>query len=384
LALDRSQLSDQSIYRFPTVETLASYIEQVKKGSAPIAPPPKHSILVTLKKGADGSLPPFFVIASAGGTLGAYAKLAARLKTKRDVIGVRDPFVWAERDPTMGFQDWVTLYMEAIRERQPRGPYYLGAYSSAASFGYEIALRLRQAGHEVALIALIDPLAIDCKTRRSFGYWALEAMFRRRAFKRAVLVAGWLRLAIPGTSRGSDRSVRDNNMALTREQFLERAAECTRNRNYISGFSALLELNTGLPLTLTDSELSQVEPDQYLSVLLARVKKVSPEIDPATIENILLQYYCLQMPAQHGYRLHRYDGTLVIFEPDGPHKGLLGAQFRPHVRNLRLRSLQLGSQTDRTRTVSEGLSERLRPHYLSMRDDEFVKRLSDELEALLR
>ena len=381
--LDRSQLSDQSIYQFPTVEALAAYIDGVKSGTAPLASP-GSAILVTLKRGEGVGLPPFFVIAPSGGTLGAYDKLARALRTKRDIVGVRDPFIWGERDPTTGFQRWVALYVEAIRGRQPRGPYYVGAYSSAGPFGYEIAQHLRRDGQEVALLALVDPLGIDQESKRRFGYWAFRARFMRRSFMRTVLLAGWLRRAMLGLTPGGGASRHENNVAMTKEQFLQCAARARNNRVHILSLSALLELNTGLPVALADAELSQVGPDQYLAVLLARVKTVAPDIDPGTIENIAIQYYCLQTRAMQGYRLQRYDGKVVMFEPDGPHKGLVSVHFRPHVRDLRVRYLKVGRQSDRTRTVSERFAEGLRPHYLSMRDDEFVRRLSEELAPLLR
>jgi acyl-coenzyme A synthetase/AMP-(fatty) acid ligase/thioesterase domain-containing protein len=380
--LDRRQLSDLSIYQFPTVEALASYIDGLRDGSTPTASP-INSILVTLRRGGDASLQPLFVISSAGGTLGAYEKIVRALKTKRDILGVRDPFIWGDRDPTQGFQSWVTRYVNAIRERQPRGPYYLMAYSSAGAFGYEIAQHLRRDGQEVALLALIDPLAMDRATKQRYGYWALQARFMRRSFGRIVLLGGWLRVAVPRWLRDSGRSGRGNNHTLTKDQFLQFATAARTNRDHILGLSALLELNTGLPFALTQSDLSQVGPDRYLDVLLARVKSVAPEIDPEAIENIVIQYN-LQVRSQHEYRLQRYDGRVVLFDPDGPYQGLLAAQFRPYVRDLRVRGVKLGRPSDRTRILSASFSERIRSHYLSMRDDVFVSGLAEELETLLR
>src|SRR3546814_20414756 len=97
-----------------------------------------------------------FAISSAGGTLGAYARLVKSLHTRRSVIGVRDPFIWGERDATSGFQNWVALYVGAIRERQPHGPYYLLAYSSAGAFGYEIAQHPRRSNETVATLVLTN------------------------------------------------------------------------------------------------------------------------------------------------------------------------------------------------------------------------------------
>ena len=193
--LDRRQLSDQALYQFPTVEALAAHIDGLQRGTASPAPA-GNTILVTLKSGEDPSLPPFFVIASAGGTLGAYEKLARVLKTRREIVGVRDPFIWGERDATMGFDHWVALYVSAIQQRQPEGPYYIGAYSSAGAFGYEIARQLRRDGRDVRLLALIDPLGMDSLVKQGFGYWALRARYMRPSFRRIVRLgrmaaSGW-------------------------------------------------------------------------------------------------------------------------------------------------------------------------------------------------
>jgi hypothetical protein len=381
--MDRTQLSDQTIYRYPTVEALASYIDGVTSGGGPLVSA-TNAILVTLKKGTDVSLPPLFVIASSGGALGAYEKLAKTLKTRRDVIGVRDPFLWGERDPTMGFPKWVALYLEAIRERQPRGPYYLGAYSSAGPFGYEIAQQLRRDGEHVAVLALIDPLGMDQESKWRFGYWAFRARFMRRPLFWVVRLAGWLRLAVPARMRNAGCSAEESNPALTREQFLRCAARAKTDKFHVVSLSAMLELNTGLPVALTDEELSRVQPDQYLRALIARVKAVAPDVEPLTIENIAVQYYCLQTRSMRAYGVRRYEGKMVLLEPNGPLNGLLSAQLKPHARNLDVRYLKLGTLSERTRRLSESFPAGLRLHYLSMRDDEFVRNLAAALEPLLQ
>jgi amino acid adenylation domain-containing protein len=378
--LERSELDYQSFFMYPTVEKLASCIDSLRSGIPPLAAS-ANSILVTLRKAKDPQLAPFFVIATAGGTLGAYSKLAQLLQSPREVIGVRDSFIWGAREPTMHFKDWVGLYVAAIRERQPQGPYYVGAYSSAGSFGYEIAQQLRAAGQEVARLVLIDPLAIDCDDKRSFGYWAVRGMYGSRQVKWAVLAASRLGRVLPLFSRSPER---DNDFGPSAHEWLERTVHWKQDRNCIVQFSALLELNTGLPFTLNESDLEQVAPPQYLAVLFARVKQVAPEIDPAAIENILLQYYCLQVPAQRAYQLKPYDGKVVLFETDGPAKGLLRALFKPHVRDLTVVPLGLGAPSLRTRQVAEKFPAVMRAHYLSMRDDQFAQALAAELQRVLQ
>lgn len=51
-----------------------------------------------------------------------------------------------------------TEYLAIIRQQQPRGPYYLGGFSIGGVLAYEVARRLRQAGEEVRLLALLDTM----------------------------------------------------------------------------------------------------------------------------------------------------------------------------------------------------------------------------------
>jgi len=47
-------------------------------------------------------------------------------------------------------------YVGAVRERQSRGPYFLGGWSLGAVVAYEMPQQLRAAGEDVALLAMID------------------------------------------------------------------------------------------------------------------------------------------------------------------------------------------------------------------------------------
>jgi thioesterase domain-containing protein len=50
-------------------------------------------------------------------------------------------------------------YLNALRSVQPVGPYRLGGWSMGGVVAFEMALQLRAAGEEVALLALIDATA---------------------------------------------------------------------------------------------------------------------------------------------------------------------------------------------------------------------------------
>jgi amino acid adenylation domain-containing protein len=380
LSLDRRQLSDRTVYQYPRFADLAAYIDAIRAQRVPM-PAAADPVLVTLKRGTDPALPPMFMIAAAGGTLGAYDKLVKALGPRREIIGVRDPFLWDERDATQGFQAWVARYIEAIRSRQPQGPYFITAYSSAGAFGYEIARLLRAGGHEVSLLALIDPIGLDGASKWRFGYWALLARFGRLPITPVVQLAGRLRRAMP---RGLfARTTRAADWTPGRDEFQSFVHQVRNNPAHIQTIAALLQLGTGLPVALDASELACCGPDGCVQTLVAKVVGAAPETDPRTLENLVVQYD-LQARSQTRYRLRPYDGSVVLFEVAGPYQGLISAQLAPYVRGgLSARTLKVGEPPERVRPVVEKLFRSVRTHVLCMRDDLFTTHLAHELEALI-
>lgn len=379
--LDRSQLPDNAVYRLPTIARIARYIGDLGTGHA-ASIDPSDSILVTLRAGRDADAPPLFVIASAGGTLGAYAKVIRALETRREVIGIRDPFLWGARDPTAGFRHWISLYLDAIRARQPEGPYSLLGYSSAGAFTYEIARQLRRAGQPVAMLALIDPLATDSSDKRRFGHWAFESRFMRREFMPAVRAAGWLHRHWPFRNGIEDDSSSSNDFAFTQPEYDALAATLRSDRRHIQQLSALLELNTDLPFAMMSAEIAAIPRDQLIDALRAKVNAAAPDVDAGMIERLVVQYQ-LQVRTQHRYRLRPFDGTLVLFDQDGPYFGLLSDLFRPYVDQLVVHRVPATPPTGRTLELAGNFSNALRAHYLSMRNDTFARTVARELERLL-
>jgi hypothetical protein len=379
-SLERSQLSEQSIYSTPTLQEQSDLIDGLL-GNTQVLDPIGGPLLVSLRKGKDGSKAPLFVIPSAGGTPGAYEQIVSSLATTREVIGVRDPYIWGQREATEGFRPWVELYLKAIRGRQPHGPYYLCAYSSAGAFGYEIAHMLVDGGEQVALLALIDPLALDRRGPWRYGWWALRATYSRPSIRWLVKVAGWLRIPAVAGLRAINRVDVDNNYAPSAGEFEDIARYARQNKNHLINFSTLMELNSGISFSLTEEDFLEKHPKQYLGVLLARVKAHMPDVDLETIERIIVQYE-LQVRTQHAYKLRKYDGIVVLIQPATQYAGLLEALLRAHVANLQVRRLSLGTPSPRTRAICDRFGY-LQPHYRCMRDLQFVNGLAKELDSLL-
>jgi hypothetical protein len=377
--LDRERLPEPVVYRAPTIAAQAVLLAELRAGRGP-AVTGGTPILVTLRaaRGA-GDRAPLFLVSSAGGTLGAYERLSAALSTPREILGIRDPFIWGERDPGEAFPAWVARYVEAIRERQAAGPYFVVAYSSAGAFGLEIARRLEATGEHVALLALVDPLALARGGRESFGWWALRATWLQPPLRALVRLAGHLRapaLRLLGTPEPDPPDT-----ALGPDELERTAAEARQSPGHLASLSALFELNSGLPFTLTEAELAGLEPDRRLDAFAERVRERMPEVERESLERIVVQYG-LQIRAQHAWRPSRYDGRVLLVEPRTPYAGLTASLLRPYLRDLRAVKVPLGPPSERVREITARFGA-LVPHYRSMRDETFVAGLAAELDAEL-
>jgi thioesterase domain-containing protein len=393
--LDAGRLRESFVYRFPTVTAMARALAH--DGHEPGAHSDESGVLVTLRRATDPTAPPVFCVASAGGTLGAYQKFAGAIRYAGEVVGLRDPYVSAGRDPTESFDRWVDRYLAAVRERQAQGPYCLVAYSSAGAFGIEIAQRLRDDGHHVRLLALVDPLGIDGDHWRRYGWWVMLATHARPAIRWLTRLAGAMRQPAAAMIRAAARRGPRSTFALDDAQFQALAQEMLTSRPRIEALAALMELNTGLPIDLThrgtsigpvaepavpaSAGASDAAPTAAMTALKARVAAVMPEVDPDTIERIAKQYK-LQLDAQRAYRMRPYDGAVLLVEPASTYSGLLRWQFRPHVRSLRTVTLDLDAADEGTAALTRRFGP-WAPHFRCMRDGKFAESLAREVERAL-
>jgi len=343
--------------------------------------PGRTSMLVTLRGASDAAKPPLFCVSSAGGTVGAYRKLAAALSYGGEIVGVRDSYISGERDLTEDFDKWVGRYLDAMQARCPSGPYCIVAYSSAGAFGFELARRLRQQGAEVSLLALIDPLGIEGDRWHRFGWWALRSTHSHAAVRAFTRFVGALRRPAGALLRALAKRQMHRNFTISAKELGELFEHTARTRNHLMALAALMELNTGLPLDLSDAEIPPEPPDSTLRALQARMAEFMPELDGHTIERIAVQYI-VQLRAQRAYALAPYDGRTLLIEPVTPYAGLLAAQFSPYLSDLRVVQLALGVANARAAAIT-GRFGVWAPHFLSMRDDVFSASVARELDRAL-
>jgi thioesterase domain-containing protein len=77
-----------------------------------------------------------------------------------DEMGRNRPFIaicgTAKDDLREGIEQMAARYAAAVLARQPVGPFYLGGYSFGGMVAYEMARQMREQGHRIGLLAIID------------------------------------------------------------------------------------------------------------------------------------------------------------------------------------------------------------------------------------
>ncbi|MFI4868021.1 MAG: amino acid adenylation domain-containing protein [Steroidobacterales bacterium] len=115
------------------------------------APPAARDPVVALQP--LGQLPPFFCVPGIGGEVLQLHRLGVHLGTDRPLFAFR----WTpETCLTATVSEIAAPYVAAMLAVQPAGPFYLGGYCLGAVVAYEIARQLKEQGHEIGMLAIID------------------------------------------------------------------------------------------------------------------------------------------------------------------------------------------------------------------------------------
>ncbi|RKH72154.1 non-ribosomal peptide synthetase [Corallococcus interemptor] len=163
-----------ALFQNPTVEHLAGLL----RDAAPWTP------LVALQQGQEG-VRPFFCVHAVGGSVVPYAELARALGPAQPFYGLQARGLDGEQPPCDSIPEMAALYVRAVREVQPHGPYLLGGWSLGGAVAWEMAHQLRREGETVALVALLDSSAslhfgnpddVNAKARLSANF--LEDLLR--------------------------------------------------------------------------------------------------------------------------------------------------------------------------------------------------------------
>ena len=135
----------------PTIEQIASTISQHTDSQS-------WSPLVAIQP--EGSKPPFFCVPGGGMDVIEFYHLARYLNSDQPFYGLQPKGLDGELEPHTRIAEMATCYIEAIQTIQPQGPYFLGGHSFGGYVVFEMAQLLQKQGHEVALLAILDEMAI--------------------------------------------------------------------------------------------------------------------------------------------------------------------------------------------------------------------------------
>ncbi len=159
-----------------TVAKMADYLRA--RGEADIE---RTAILV---QRGDGTLPPLFCVSGKGGSVMIFRELAALLGSAQTFYGLTHHGFSAEAFPKT-FAALAACYVDAIREVQPEGPYYVAGYSAGGVIAFDVARLLSRAGHEVAFVGLIDAAATSQRTPSWKSYLKHLSLLREKPMSQA-------------------------------------------------------------------------------------------------------------------------------------------------------------------------------------------------------
>nr|WP_275942082.1 non-ribosomal peptide synthetase [Nocardia cerradoensis] len=105
---------------------------------------------------AAGDRRPLFCIHPMYGLSWCYAGLARYTDPEQPIFGVQAAALSEDSEPPRSLAEMADRYVREIVARQPEGPYRLLGWSLGGLLAHEVAVRLRAAGHEVDLLAMLD------------------------------------------------------------------------------------------------------------------------------------------------------------------------------------------------------------------------------------
>jgi acetoacetyl-CoA synthetase len=140
------EMAPVTIYCAPTIAALAAVLNEP---TAPRFPP-----LLQLKAGTEE--PPIFLAHGLAGTAMDFYQLVKYVQTQRPIYGMQAKGTDGVDQPFERIEDLAQYHLDAVREVQPHGPYFLIGYSLGGLVTLEMAQRLTAAGEKVALLAMLE------------------------------------------------------------------------------------------------------------------------------------------------------------------------------------------------------------------------------------
>ncbi|MGA8271799.1 MAG: thioesterase domain-containing protein [Candidatus Sulfotelmatobacter sp.] len=203
-------LSPVLIYVAPTIETLAAVLEQPG--------PPRVPPLLLLRAGT--KQPPIFIAHGIGGTVFGFFDLLQKIRFPHAFYGMEASGIDGVSEPLTSIEAMAGLYLDAIKQVQPHGPYFLIGYSLGGLVTLEMAQRLFAGGEKVGLLAMVETYP-EKKYLARMQRWLLSFRFaRRRAWSFVESGGGRSRSHMSGAS--DENSVHGSSFQITADRVMRR------------------------------------------------------------------------------------------------------------------------------------------------------------------
>jgi thioesterase domain-containing protein len=145
----------QRVLEHRTIARLGAFIQEVSRGQRPAPARDASSLLVELNRG-DPRRRPLFLLHPVGGTVFTYQALARMLDPGLPIYGVRARGLEPGEVHAGTIEALASVYLEAVRTRQPSGPYRLAGHSFGGVVVYEMAQQLLARREQVEHLVLMD------------------------------------------------------------------------------------------------------------------------------------------------------------------------------------------------------------------------------------
>lgn len=151
LGVPKGQVSAATLVEAPTVAEFAARARR--------RPSRDRQTVTVLREG--GAQPPLFLVAGGGGLGVSFVPIARHLPADRPVYALHAHALEVRGIPDWSVEAIARRHIATMRSVQPEGPYHLGGHSFGGVVAFEMAQQLRRAGHEVALLAVVDSFPPD-------------------------------------------------------------------------------------------------------------------------------------------------------------------------------------------------------------------------------
>jgi len=155
-----TQVPLKYIFSNGTIEVLANYITG-GHGSKKL-----HPFIMPYQE--TGTKTPLFFIHSADGESVMYRHIAINFDPERPFYGINFNPEAAKWKHPITFEQMAAFYIADIRTIQPEGPYILAGQCVGGIIAYEMAIQLKKAKQEIALLTIFDAILPDAEQKVQF------------------------------------------------------------------------------------------------------------------------------------------------------------------------------------------------------------------------